>query len=149
MLVKDVMTPSPVTIGPEATLQFASRTMREAGVGALVVCDAGRPMGVVTDRDIVVRAVADGQDPILADVRTVMTSQVVHCSADDDLDEAARNMAARAVRRMVVLDDAEEPVGILSVDDIALHRPTLAGEIIESARMPERPSRRFPWPWWD
>jgi CBS domain-containing protein len=147
MLVKDVMTGTPVTIGPAATQQVAARMMREGAIGALVVCDAGRPLGVVTDRDIVVRGVAEGDDPILAEVRAVMTPQVVHCCIDDDLDEAARKMAAHAVRRMVVVDSAEKPVGVLSVDDVALHDPALAGEIIESARVPERPSRRFPWPW--
>lgn len=148
MLVKDAMTRCAETIGAHETLEAAARKMREFGIGALAVCDADeRPIGLVTDRDIVVRGIAQGEDPILADVRTVMTPQLICCSENDDLAGAARLMADRAVRRIAVIDAAEQLVGLLSVDDIALFSRVLAGDVIEHARMPEHSVAGAVWPW--
>jgi CBS domain-containing protein len=137
------------SIGPDETLEAAARTMKERGVGALVVCDEARAVGILTDRDIVVRGVAEGRNPAAADVRSAMTPQVIECSEDDDLEGAATCMSRGAVRRLVVLDASKKLVGILSVDDVALHSPALAGEIVEHVRAPERPISRGPWPWWE
>ena len=149
MLVKDAMTRWAEVIAPDATLQSAARKMREVGVGALAVCEHDRMIGMVTDRDIVVRATAEGRDPTVADVRGAMTAQVIACSSEDDLDRAATLMGEHAVRRVVVLDAEEHPVGVLSVDDVALYSPALAGQVIERTREPERPARRGVWPWWE
>ena len=143
------MTYGAETIGPNETLQAAARTMKKVGVGALVVCDEGRVIGVITDRDIVVRAIAEGNNLAKANVRSAMTPQVIECCDDDELEGAATRMASGAVRRLVVLDASKKLVGMLSVDDIALHSPTLAGEIVEHVRAPERPIIRGPWPWWE
>jgi CBS domain-containing protein len=148
MLVSDVMTRGAETIGPEESIQAAARRMRETGVGMLVVCEGVHPVGILTDRDIVVRSTAEGLDPAVAGVRSAMTAQVVSCSEDADLAEAARIMEQRAVRRVIVLDAEEALVGMLSVDDVALVRPELAGEIVEHVRAPGRPFQRGPWPWW-
>ncbi len=138
------------TVGPDETLEAAARRMREAGVGALVVSDDGRAIGILTDRDIVVRSTAEGEAPAAADVRSAMTPQVIACREDDDLERAAARMAAGAVRRLVVTDAADRFVGMLSVDDVALRSPALAGEIVERVRAPERPpTHRGPWPWWE
>jgi CBS domain-containing protein len=149
MLVKDAMTDRAETIGPNESLQAAARAMKQNGVGALVVCDEDRVIGILTDRDIVVRNIAEGGAPTEADVRSAMTPQVIECCEDDELEGAATRMARGAVRRLVVLDASNKLVGLLSVDDIALHSPALAGEIIEHVRAPERPIRRGPWPWWE
>jgi CBS domain-containing protein len=149
MRVRDAMTPRAETIGPDDTLQAAARTMKERGVGALVVWGDGRVLGILTDRDIVVRSTAEGAPPAVADVRSAMTPQVVECCEDDELEGAASRMAHGAVRRLVVLDGAKRLVGMLSVDDVALRSPALAGEIVEHVRAPERPIRRGPWPWWE
>jgi CBS domain-containing protein len=149
MLVRDAMTHPAETVGPDETLREAARMMKERGVGALVVCGEGRVLGILTDRDIVVRSTAAGASPAEADVRSAMTPQAVSCCEDDELDEAATRMAHGAVRRLVVLDAAKRLAGILSVDDIALRSPALAGEIVEHVRAPERPIRRGPWPWWE
>jgi CBS domain-containing protein len=149
MLVKDVMTRRAETIGPDETLQSAAARMKEVGVGALVVCDGDRPIGILTDRDIVVRGIAGGRNPHEADVRSAMTPQVIECRDDEELEGAVMQMERGAVRRVVVLDAAKGLVGILSVDDIALHSPALAGEIIEHVHAPERPIHRGPWPWWE
>lgn len=149
MLVRDAMTYGAVTIGPSETLQTAARRMKELDVGALVVRDDDRLIGILTDRDIVVRGAVEGVSPAEADVRSAMTPQVIECCEDDDLEGAAARMAHGAVRRLVVLDASKELIGMLSVDDIALRSPALAGEIVEHVRAPERPIHRGPWPWWE
>ncbi len=149
MLVTDAMTRRAETIGPDGSLAEAARRMRDVGVGALVVCEGDRVVGVLTDRDIVVRAVAAGRDPAVTLVSSAMTAQVVECRDDEDLAGAATRMEEAAVRRVVVLDAARQLVGMLSVDDIAVHSRALAGEIVEHARAPERPVQRGPWPWWE
>lgn len=149
MLVRDAMTYRAETIGPEETLQIAATRMKELGVGALVVCEDDRVLGILTDRDIVVRSTATGTAPGEATVRSAMTSQVIECTEGDELEAAATRMEGGAVRRLVVVDASQKPVGILSVDDIALRSPALAGEIVEHVRAPERPVQRGPWPWWE
>jgi CBS domain-containing protein len=149
MRVRDAMTHRAETIGPDETLQAAARTMKERGVGALVVSDDGRVLGILTDRDIVVRSTAEGSSPAEVDVRSAMTPQVVECCEEDELEGAAALMAHGAVRRLVVLDSGKRLVGLLSVDDVALRSPALAGEIVEHVLAPERPVRRGPWTWWE
>lgn len=149
MLVRDAMTDRAETIGPDETLQAAASRMRDLGVGALVVREEDRVIGILTDRDIVVRGVAEGRGPADAPVRSAMTPQVIDCCEDEELEEAVTRMERGAVRRVVVLDAAGRLVGMLSVDDVALRSPALAGEIIEHVRAPERPIRRGPWTWWE
>lgn len=149
MRVRDVMSRRVETIGPDETLRAAARRMKERDVGALVVCEDERPVGILTDRDLVVRAVAAGIDPAGAEVRRAMTPQVLACAEDDPLDEAALRMSRGAVRRLVVVDAGQRLVGVLSVDDVALQSPSLAGEIVEHVRAPERPIFRGPSPWWE
>lgn len=149
MLVRDAMTGGAETIGPEETLEAAARRMKDRGVGALVVCEDDRVAGMITDRDIVVRAVAAGLDPLQATVRTAMTAHVVECLDDEDLEAAALRMEHGMVRRVVVVDAERRPEGMLSVDDVALKSAALAGEILERVRAPERPIQRGPWPWWE
>ncbi len=149
MLVKEIMTSRAESIRPGETLQAAARRMRELGVGALVVCDDDEVLGIVTDRDVVVRSTAEGISPADAHVRSAMTPQVIECCEDDELETAATRMSRGAVRRLVVVDASKRLVGMLSVDDIALRSPALAGEIVEHVREPERPLRRGPWPWWE
>ncbi len=149
MLVSDAMTHRAETIGPDEAIQEAARKMRDRGVGALVVCEQDRAIGILTDRDIVVRCVAEGRGLEKAEVRSAMTPQVIDCDDDEELEAAVTRMELGAVRRVVVLDAAKRLVGMLSVDDVALHSPALAGEIIEHVRAPERPVRRGPFLWWE
>lgn len=149
MLVREVMTQRAETIAPEATLRMAARRMKELDVGALVVVEEDAVVGIVTDRDLVVRSIAAGCDPDDTQVRSAMTPQVVECVEDDELEGAVTRMERGAVRRVVVLDGERRLAGMLTVDDVALHSPALAGEIIEHVRAPERPVLRGPWPWWE
>ena len=149
MLVKEAMTRRAETIGPEETLEAAARKMRDVGVGALAVCEEERAIGILTDRDIVVRGIAAGWNPAAATVRSAMTAQLISCREDEDLAAAATHMEAGAVRRLVVVDAAEKLLGILSVDDVALYSSSLAGQVIEQVRAPGRPIHRGPWSWWE
>ncbi len=107
------------TTTPWTTLQAAALKMRETGVGMLPVVEEGRPIGVVTDRDITVRATANGMDPRTGHVADVMTRAVHSCRDDETLAEAVHRMEERTVRRLVVLDRDEKMVGVLTLDDLS------------------------------
>src|SRR5207248_4391749 len=103
MLIKDIMTPNPECISPDDSLQEAARKMRDLDIGPLPVCgDNDRLAGMITDRDIAIRAVAEGKDPRTTPVREAMTEEIISCFEDQDVREAARTMQERQVRRLVV-----------------------------------------------
>src|SRR3954467_9998326 len=105
MTIKDIMTPKPECVSPDTTLQEAARKMRDLDVGPLPVCgDDDRLAGMITDRDITIRAVAEGKDPKTATVREAMTEEVVYGFEDQDLDDAARVMEQKQIRRLTVLN---------------------------------------------
>src|SRR5437868_10822505 len=104
MLIKDIMTRHVECVSPENTVQDAARKMRDLDVGPLPVCDNDRLAGMLTDRDITVRAVAEGRDPKTAKVRDTMSEGIDYCFEDDDVAEAARHMREKQVRRLVVLN---------------------------------------------
>jgi CBS domain-containing protein len=134
MKLVDVMTREVRFVSPEDSLHEAARSMAEGGVGALPVCDGGRLVGMVTDRDIVVRSVARGEEPRVVRVADAMTYDVECCSEDASLDEVGRRMAERQVRRIVVLDGGKNIVGIVSLGDLARGRgnaPVVARTIEE------------------
>lgn len=118
MLLREVMTREVETIRPENTLMEAARKMKDLDVGPMPVCDDNRIVGMVTDRDIATRAVAEGRDPQSTRVREVMTPEVVYCFEDDDVDEAARTMREQHVRRLLVLNRQRELAGIVSLADL-------------------------------
>jgi CBS domain-containing protein len=124
MLIGDVMTRRVETVDPLESLQSAAARMRSCGIGVLPVLEEGVPVGMLTDRDITVRATALGKDPKKTLVREIMTTAVVTCREEDPVAEAERMMEEMAVRRLVVLDAWHRMVGIISLDDIA----TLPGE---------------------
>jgi CBS domain-containing protein len=119
MKIKDSMTRRVEWIGLDATIRQAAEKMREAGVGMLPVCDAGRPIGVVTDRDIVVRAVAAGIDTQAHLVCEIMTPQVLTCFEEQPVDVATRIIETQGVRRLIVIDRDHRMVGIVTENDLA------------------------------
>lgn len=120
MLVRECMSRRLETIDADATVAAAAERMRACNIGSLAVVHAGFVVGIVTDRDLVVRVLAKGGSATMT-VRVAMTSGITTCLADDDVENAARTMARAGVRRLVVLDRELEPVGLLSLDDLALH----------------------------
>ncbi len=139
MFVREVMTRHAATIAADETLESAARMMKELGVGALPVLDRGLLSGIVTDRDLAVRALAGGGDPRRLRVRDAMTAQVIACREDDEVEEAARRMEERAIRRIMVLDREGDLSGMLSVDDLVVASMALAADVLRHAREPELP----------
>jgi CBS domain-containing protein len=119
--IRDVMTGNPVCVEPDASAADAARKMREAESGAILVTEEGRLCGLVTDRDIVVRAVADGRDPASVPVREILSEDVEALSPEDDVDRAVQVMRERHVRRIPIVE-GDRPVGIVSIGDLALAR---------------------------
>jgi CBS domain-containing protein len=119
MLVHDYMTRDVECVTPEAALKAAAERMRICNVGLLPVCEKGRLVGLLTDRDIAVRAVNRGLDPLKTRVRDVMSRNAAVCRDDQELASAARTMENQRVRRLPVLDDGGRLVGVLSMTDFA------------------------------
>jgi len=119
MQVKDIMTEAVESIDPGESLQSAAHKMDLLNTGFLPVIEAEMPLGVVTDRDIVVRGVALGLDPKSTKVREVMTMNMEFVSADADVEEAARVMQDKQIRRLVVQGHGNKIAGIVSLGDIA------------------------------
>ena len=140
MKISQVMTPSVVSVPPTATLQQAAELMRDRDIGALPVRDQERLIGILTDRDIAVRAIAEGRDPNRTEASTIMTQGPVYCFEDDEIEAAARMMQERQIRRIVVLDRAENPVGMLSLGDISLNTRDvgLSGEVLNEVSKPHQ-----------
>jgi CBS domain-containing protein len=112
--------------------------MSQVDVGPLPVCEGERLVGMLTDRDIIVRVVAKGYDPQTTRVREVMTPEVVSCCEDQDVQTAAQLMAARQIRRLPVLDRDQLLVGILSLADLAVYATDaeLASEVLQEVSEP-------------
>ncbi|MFC6487895.1 CBS domain-containing protein [Nitratireductor sp. GCM10026969] len=119
MKVSEEMTRDVRVANPDETIQEAARVMAEMDVGALPVGDNDRLVGMITDRDIAIRAVAQGQGPT-ALVGDVMTRDVKYCFEDEDTDHIARNMADQQIRRIPVVNRDKRLVGILSLGDMAI-----------------------------
>jgi len=138
--VRDVMTKDPVCCPVDARLGDVARQMLEHDCGAIPVLGFdGRPVGILTDRDIVVRAVAEGRNPLECSARDVMTGDLMTVRPEDDLEEAAEQMQRRQVRRAVVVDEDGEACGILAQADIAKHDEDLGGEVVQAVSQ-EQPS---------
>lgn len=118
MKLREIMTANPTIITPDTTLEEAARTMREQDTGFLPVGENDRLVGTVTDRDITIRAVAEGLE-CATPVREVLTDQLLYCYEDDDVETAARKMEEHQVRRLVVLNRNKRAVGVVSLGDIA------------------------------
>jgi CBS domain-containing protein len=117
--VKDIMVREPKIIHVDLPLSEAAARMKEAGTGALFVVDGDELVGVVTDRDLVIRGMTKAADPAAATVIETMTRHVVHCAETSTIDEAAALMAEQRVRRLAVVDADCELVGVVSLGDLA------------------------------
>ena len=140
MKIKEVMTRAVETVRPDQSIQEAAAKMKSLDVGPIPVTDGDRLVGMLTDRDIVLRAVADGRDPRTTKVRDAMTSDVVCCKEDDDVKDAARQMKDRQIRRLVVVDGQQCVSGIVSLGDIAVDTSDerMAGRVLEEVSKPAR-----------
>ncbi len=119
MKVSDVMTRNVDVVHPNATLDEAAERMKSLDVGTLPVCDGDTLVGMITDRDITVRATASGCDPKTTLVSEAMTHDIVCCYEDQDVRDAARLMKEKQIRRLLVMSRADDLVGIVSLGDLA------------------------------
>jgi len=134
MLVKEIMTSKVEFVGPALSIQDAARKMRDLNIGSLPVWENGQLLGMITDRDICCRAVAEGRDTVKTAVREIMSRDVSSCFSDDDVADAARLMEEKHIRRLAVVNRDRTMAGFLSVDDLAHHSYHLAGEVLDAAR---------------
>lgn len=120
MRISELMTEEMEIIDPEASLQEAAQRMQACNTGALPVCEGTHLVGILTERDIVTRAIAAGRDPKTTRVREVMTSDPITCFADPEITVATRLMHERQIRHLVVLSRDQRLVGILSLRDVPM-----------------------------
>ena len=121
--IREVMTADPRTVETNATVVDAAREMRDGDVGAVVVADNGKVAGIITDRDIAVRVVAEGADPAATRVSDVATMNPVTLTVDQTVEDAIRLVREQDVRRIIVVQDGR-PAGIVSLGDLAIERDT-------------------------
>ena len=143
MKVHEIMTAHARCVAPDNTLVEAAGLMRELDVGVLPVCDQDRLAGMVTDRDMVLRGLADGRDPNTTAVREVMSEGVTWVFADQDVEEVARVMEEKQIRRLPVLNREKRLVGIVSLGDIAISsNPAFSGTALRDVSEPTNPTAR-------
>ena len=133
MKVQEIMSTKVETIKPTSSLRATARTLSNLNVGALPVVDDGKLVGIITDRDVSVHAIAIGREPQSTDVQIVMTKEVFTCNENQKLTEAAEIMEQHNIRRLAVVNDENNVVGILTVDDLAQVSHELAGGVLEAA----------------
>ena len=134
MLVKKIMTRNLETILPTASLHHAARKMRDLKLGSLPVAEDGILIGMITDRDICCRGVADSFDPATTAVSEIMSRDIWFCFGDDNVTDAVQQMEEHHIRRLAVLNRNKTMAGFLSVDDLAHYSRQLAGEVLDSIR---------------
>jgi len=141
MELQDIMTTQVAVVGPDNTVLDACKLMQIHNVGALPVCQHdGKVLGIVTDRDIVVRNIANGGDPKTTPVRTVMTKDVICANPSMEVEEAAELMAQHKIRRLPVVQN-DRLVGMVSIGDLATRYRFVeeAGEALSEISEPSRP----------
>jgi len=139
MLVREAMTQHAEWIGPELSLAEVAQTMRDKGIGCLPVGADDRMVGMITDRDLACRAVADGLNPKTAKAKQVMTKGVTWCFDDDNVENAVRRMEEKKIHHMPVINHQKRLIGILSLSDLALRGPQELARNI--SRLASRDSR--------
>jgi CBS domain-containing protein len=141
MLLRDVMTAKIEDIPADATLMQAAEKMKRLDIGALPVREKDRLVGMITDRDIAVRAVAEGHDPKKMPVREAMSREICFCYEDESMESAAKLMEERQIRRLPVFDRSERAIGMVSLGDLAVrnHDHRLSGEVLAHVSTPSSP----------
>lgn len=140
MKLSEIMTREVEIIQPDDTLRIAAQKMRDRDIGFLPVCDGESLMGVLSDRDIAIRALADGMDINVMLGRDLMTSPAIYCFDDQDVTEAAKIMEENQIRRLVILGREDKRlVGVISLGDLARRGITdLSGQVLQKVSEPEK-----------
>jgi CBS domain-containing protein len=143
MQVKEIMTCTVETIDADANLVETAEKMKTLQVGALPIWENEELVGMVTDRDITIRAVAEEKNASTTNVKEIMTGDVYCCFEDDDIQEAANLMEEKSIHRLLVLNSNNEPIGFVSLSDFAVksHDEQLTCEVLEKISEPACPHR--------
>lgn len=143
MELREIMTRDVEVVNAGASLKEAASKMKVLDVGLIPVCDGDRLQGILTDRDITIRATADGRDPKKTKVTDVMSTDLAYCLEEQEIEEAVSLMEARQIRRIPILNQDKRLVGIVSLADIAVHvrNRELSGETLEEISEPAEPKR--------
>lgn len=138
MKIEEIMTNVVRSIQPNSSVQEAAKLMRHHDVGVLPICDNNRIVGIVTDRDIAIRVVAEGIDAAQTPICRIMSADVVYCFDSDDVEDVARLMEAQQVRRLPILNMHLRLAGIVTLGDIAVraNKADLAGETLQEVSSP-------------
>lgn len=140
--IQDVMTRDVQTISPQETVQRAAQLMDELNVGAIPVTDGDKLVGMITDRDITVRSVAAGQNPVSTKVTDVMSTDVRTCTTRQTVDEVLGQMGDVQIRRVPVIDeDSQQIVGIVSLGDMATKHSAQVDRALDEISTPSEPDR--------
>jgi CBS domain-containing protein len=119
--MRDIMSPAPVSMAATESVSAAAKAMKEHGIGTVLIVADGRLSGLVTDRDIAIRVLAENRDPATTRVGDICSTEVAVLGPDDDVEQASRLVRERAVRRIPVVQDGT-PVGVVSIGDLALEK---------------------------
>jgi CBS domain-containing protein len=140
MQLREIMTHDVHCIPPETSLRHAAQKMKSWDVGALPICQNDKLVGVITDRDIAIRAVAEGQNPD-SNVGDTMTPGLIYCYDDENIEQAAKLMEQKQIRRLPIVNRSKRLVGIVSLGDLAtrLRDATLTNAVLEQVSQPVRP----------
>ena len=141
--LKEIMTPSVDVISPNATTADAARKMKDLDVGAIPVCDGEKLLGMVTDRDLVLRVMAISRNPVEARVSEAMTPGLVFCYDDEDAEVAATLMSEKQIRRLPILSRKKQLVGIVSLGDLVVDGldTQASGAVLQQVSDPSRSHR--------
>lgn len=133
MKVKEAMHQGVEWVSPDTPIKTLARIMRDQDIGSIPIGENDRLVGMVTDRDIVCRLVADGFDLGAAKARDVMTEGIVYCRADENLEDAVETMEQHQIRRLPVIDGNKRMIGMLSLGDVSHAGPRqMSGEILQA-----------------
>jgi CBS domain-containing protein len=134
--MRDIMSPAPVSMAATEPVSAAAKAMKEHGIGTVLVMTDGRLSGLVTDRDIAVRMLAENRDPVTTSVGEICSTELAVLGPDDDVEQAGRLVRERAVRRIPIVQDGT-PVGVVSLGDLALERDQASALSQVSAAAPD------------
>ena len=119
--IREVMTKDPITLPPDSSVVDAAKAMRDADVGPALIADDGGLQGIITDRDIAVRVVAEGRDPSSTKVSEIASTGLATLTPDDSVEDAIRIIREQNVRRIPIVEN-NQPVGIVAIGDLAIER---------------------------
>lgn len=144
MKVSEIMTTDFEMIDSTKSLLDAAQKMKSLDVGFLPIREGTRLIGLITDRDIVIRGLAEGLDPESTQVKDIISSDIIYCYNDDTVEDAGQLMEDNQVRRLIVVDHEQTPVGIVSLGDLAVKagQDRLSGEVLERISEPAAPAHR-------